>query len=582
MRPPQVLKMSDRERVRVVTLVFWALALALGGLRMWATRYGMDPDTISYLDMGDAYLRHDWRMALNGDWNPLYAWILVAGKAVFRPGQYWEFPYLHCVNLALFVCGLAAFHFLLVQIQRRNERLDDSPRWAGTLSIPHWALFALGFTLYMWSSQKLIDFAQGADLCLAALLYLAFALLLRCDEMPSAWWPYLTLGAILGLGYLTKAVMFPLGFVFLATPFVFARDRRLVLPRVLVATLVFVLLIAPFILALSRSRGRFTFGDSGKFTYALYVTMDFRDNWSPPYFHWQGGFPDAGVPKHPTRKIFSSPDVYEFGTPFLATYGAWYDPTYWYEGIRARINVRNQIRLILWNLREYYRLFVLSQPVLLTSVLVLVWAYWRPGSRLRDLALNGSLLLPSVAAFGLYGLVHYVEWRYVAPFLVVTWLAALTAIRLPTGPRAERLPASVVAGAALVILLSSSLRETYDDVSRLRDLGVGANDREAEQARKLKDFGIRPGDRVGFIGDTFSAYWARLARVRIVAEITRKDANVFWAADQATKDRALKAFADAGAKAVVTNRLPPPHDGWQRITDSPAYARQDSIHLLNR
>jgi len=29
----------------------------LGGLRAWASRYYIDPDTISYLDMADAYLR---------------------------------------------------------------------------------------------------------------------------------------------------------------------------------------------------------------------------------------------------------------------------------------------------------------------------------------------------------------------------------------------------------------------------------------------------------------------------------------------------------------------------------------------
>ena len=40
-----------------VVFFFWILAIALGGLRAWASRYYIDPDTISYLDMADAYLR---------------------------------------------------------------------------------------------------------------------------------------------------------------------------------------------------------------------------------------------------------------------------------------------------------------------------------------------------------------------------------------------------------------------------------------------------------------------------------------------------------------------------------------------
>src|ERR1700758_5447176 len=66
----------SRLACRTVIITFWMLALAIGGLRAWATRYWVDPDTISYLDMADAYLRGDWSMAFNGQWNPFYAWLL--------------------------------------------------------------------------------------------------------------------------------------------------------------------------------------------------------------------------------------------------------------------------------------------------------------------------------------------------------------------------------------------------------------------------------------------------------------------------------------------------------------------------
>jgi 4-amino-4-deoxy-L-arabinose transferase-like glycosyltransferase len=568
MRPLEAPETAGDSRSRAVTAVFWGLALVLGGLRMWSTRYTMDPDSISYLDMGDAYLRHDWRMALNGDWNPLYAWVLSLGRLVFRPHPHWEFPYLHLVNFAIYVAGLGCAHFFLLQLHRRSQRLEDSPRWRGTLSVPAWALLALGYSLYIWSSLDLIDFAEGADLLLAAFLYLAFGLLLRLEAGPAGWRPYVLLGVVLGLGYLTKAVMFPLAFVFLATVWLFAANRREALPRMLAALLVFCLVSGPFIAALSRSRGRFTFGDSGKFTYALFVTMDFRNNWSPPYFHWQGGFPDAGAPKHPTRKIFSSPDIYEFDSPFQATYGAWYDPTYWYEGVVARVNVRNQIHVLLWNAREYFRLFVLAQPVLPAGLFILIWIGWRPGFRPKDTAISTVLVLPAVAAFGLYSLVHYLEWRYVAPFVVVTWLALITGVRIPDSRGSERLLSGVIAGVVFTAFLSTILWESQEDLARLRSRSKGSNATDVRTAIKLGELGIRPGDKIAFIGNTFRAHWARLARVRIIAEITRKDAPTYWAADEAVRAGAMEAFAAAGARAVVTDSLPPGVSaaGWEKIS----------------
>ena len=40
-----------------------AVILVLGLLQAWAGRHSMQSDGISYLDMGDAIVRGDWRMA---------------------------------------------------------------------------------------------------------------------------------------------------------------------------------------------------------------------------------------------------------------------------------------------------------------------------------------------------------------------------------------------------------------------------------------------------------------------------------------------------------------------------------------
>ena len=556
---------------RVVTVAFWALALVLGGLRAWSTRYAMDPDSISYLDMGDAYLRHDWRMAINGDWNPLYAWVLTLGKLVFRPPAHFEFPYLHLVNFALYAGGLACFHFFLLQLLRSNRTLDDSPCWRGTISIPSAALLALGYSLYIWSSLDLIEFKEGADLLLAAFLYLAFGLLLRTQAQPTGWKPFVLLGLVLGLGYLTKAVAFLLALVFLGTAWLFAENRRRALPRVLVAWLAFCAIGGPFIAVLSRSKGRWTYGDTGKVAYTIFVTMDSRDRWVPPYFHWQGDLPDAGVPRHPTRRIFRSPDVYEFGSPFQATYGAWYDPSYWYEGVTAHVNLRTQLRVLLGSARDCLRLFVLGQPALLTGLFILLWMSWRPGFRPRDTAINPVLLLPAIVPFGLYGLIH-MEFRYVAPTAVVIWLALMTGVRVPDAPNAKRWVAGTVSGVVLTWFLATALWGADDDVEKLRTHRRGAGDAVVQVASKLEELGLRPGDKVAFIGDTFRAYWARLARVRIVAEITPPDATAYWHADDALQSRVMNALAAAGVRAVITDSLPADASsvGWRKVQGLPA------------
>jgi hypothetical protein len=80
----------------------------------------------------------------------------------------------------------------------------------------------------------------------------------------------------------------------------------------------------------------------------------------------------------------------------------------------------------------------------------------------------------------------------------------------------------------------------------------------------MRKLGLHPGDEVGRIGTGFYDYWARLARVRIIAEVPDSDIGQFWAADSATQAEVLQTFARAGAKAVVAQSVPEWVDtsGW--------------------
>jgi hypothetical protein len=75
-----------------------AVILVLGLLQAWAGRHSMQSDGISYLDMGDAIVRGDWRMALNGYWSPLYPFLLGACERRLEPRFVKAFRHAICMS----------------------------------------------------------------------------------------------------------------------------------------------------------------------------------------------------------------------------------------------------------------------------------------------------------------------------------------------------------------------------------------------------------------------------------------------------------------------------------------------------
>ena len=96
-----LLKLTQPHHLR---LLLRLAVIALGALHAGAAiaSHSMNADGISYLDMGDAYFRGDWQMAVNGVWSPLYAWILGAALYVIQPSLHWEFAVVHLVNFLIY------------------------------------------------------------------------------------------------------------------------------------------------------------------------------------------------------------------------------------------------------------------------------------------------------------------------------------------------------------------------------------------------------------------------------------------------------------------------------------------------
>src|SRR5207245_9665291 len=97
---------------------------------------------------------------------------------------------------------------------------------------------------------------------------------------------------------------------------------------------VFLLVSTPFAVALSRVKGRLTFGDTGRVAYFNQVTPISLSEAASSNF------------THRPLRLFDDPPVYMYVTPFTSTYPAWYDGSYWLEGVKPRLVLRDQLRAL--------------------------------------------------------------------------------------------------------------------------------------------------------------------------------------------------------------------------------------------
>ena len=543
---------------------------------------------VSYLDMGDAFFRGDWGTAINGFWSPLYSLLLGLPMRLIRPTPKWEFPVVHLVNYLIYLSALFAFDFFLRELirihqERRQSSLRDetlnhqatgnSP--AGT-SLPDWVWQALGYTLFLWCTLGLITLASASpDLLLSVFVYLALALLLRIRRGVCSPQSFFILGLVLGMGYLAKAPMLPLSFVFFLVALAWFGNLRKSGPLVLAGVLGFALTAGPFIAALS-SKGRFTTGDSGKLNYLWHVNK-------VPFFHWQGTDPRYGTLAHPTRKIFDSPAIYEFGSPLNATYPPWYDPSYWYEGASPRFEWNQQIAAVKASARVYLELFTYkSHLAVFLGFLILL--YKGRKRFLEGLTDEWGLLVPSIAAFAMYLLVH-VEPRYLGPFLPSLWLGLFSSLRTPR-EQSQKLIACTIVPIVLVVMIALITRSTHTFYSSVRNTTTSAGEQTAGQptqfqiSESLRSSGLQPGDEIGLLNfDPFwlpIVNWARLAHLRIIAEMPNSEADVFFSSGDSRRREAIEAFSKAGAKALIAVRVPSDKTlpGWERLGDTNYYVLQ--------
>jgi hypothetical protein len=534
-----------RSQARRLQIGCWIALIAIAIVRAWFTRYEFDGDAVSYLDIARAIAEGHPATAVSAYWSPGYPVLLSPFLWLFRPNAYWECPLAHFANVLILAGTLASFHLFWSEVRLWHKN------YAGeyTSEIPEGAFWALGYSIFAIATLNLITVGLvHPDLLMAAFCCLAGWTVLRFRRKPGIG-RALLLGLVLALGYYAKAPFFPMGIVFILCACIgWPVSRRTILLGV-TALITFLLISAPFIAALSLTKGRLTFGDAARLAYAFYI------DGVQHYQHWQGGPPGSGMPIHPTRKLNNYPAIYEFTAKDMGTYPPWFDPVYWNEGTTPHLNRKLQTKVFVTNLILEFQIIVDSAAGLVCAAIVLamlashhrrwtagfrhLWFIWGPGT----------------VALLMFALIH-VEPRFLGGWLVMLFAGAVCACSLPAGDGTRRavecigLAALITAGAVLAV-------QTSQEVLGV-DHAAGRSSRNPLIANFLLNSGLHTGDRVAVIGYGTEAYWAHLARLHVVAEIPAhitsdqtRPALDFWESGTEQQQKALSILEQTGADAVV-------------------------------
>jgi hypothetical protein len=508
------------------------LALA----RLWLCRYCMNSDGVSYLDMGDFYWKGNWHAALNSLWSPLYGWLTGFILLLTKPGIRWEYPEVHLLNLAIFICALAAFEFFWRELLAANWPLAPPAAWL------------IGYLLF--AQTHLITHPvnlETPDLLVAALVYFVSGMIFRFLRAPLRGSAAFFWGVVMGVGYLAKAAMLPFAFVVLLVMAVVASKERRGKWLVL-STLAGVLVISlPFAAALSWNLHRAAFSDAGWLNYGVHVNHA-RDR----------------AAQTTGREISTNPAIHEFASPVDGTYPILYNPAYWNADIDTSLHPRLQVQAILQNLWLIVcHVFVRSGLLLTIAAMFFLGARARPSW--RSLIAAWPVLIPSLAAFLLYVLVHW-ESRYTSGEMAVLWGAALTSMHFARPEQRVRAFWSISLLMGIIFAFSFAI-STVKSARSLRQL-----EQPILVAERLHAMGLRPGDQVALIGCGYEGYWARLDRVKIVAEMRQYlsqeavSSVSFWSLDAQAQGKVLQTMRETGANAVIAkpaqSLLPP---GWSLV-----------------
>jgi len=553
---------ADKRRIHETRLLNGALYVLAGLLIIafsWQSRAGINPDGISYLDVCREILKGDHGAYFNPYWSPLFPALLAVVMKLSSPAPASILLLAHGVVAFSALAGLAAFVFFVMEWSHLLSRSRTCP----TDQTGDFSRIAFGLALFLAAIIKFIstDILTPDTLVMTvvfAVAGLSCRLANRRGSTPSA----ICLGLLLAIGYLTKAALFPLGMLLIALLMLAWFRNRALMTRMIVASLVFLALTTPYIAELSERQHEITFGESAKLNYAWLVLQN-----SPAFAGWTHGLAISGTPAHPLVVLDTNPTVFEFENTAPGTLPVWYDPVYFYRGLKAPFDLRLQLKQLL---RAPAQALRGTGKITLVVLFVLIFlAALARKQQLRSLKLAAPWLIAwGLGAYLMFGLVELLP-RFVAPFFVILVLVGIDELftRLPEGSVRLASLALFVGALSLIsgLVFSRTLRRTVSAES----------DGRAQQqlADDLKRDGVLPNDKIAILGDPFNVYFAFEDQLQVVATIgfrgggLHNDANSFWTMD-AKSQRALEdRLAGLGVNAIVSSSAcdPAAGPGWRDV-----------------
>ena len=524
-----------------------ATAITLAWAMAWTSRFTLDPDGMSYIDIARAYLNRDWHNALSSYWSPLYPWLLTVAFGFFHPSPAWLIPATHFVVLGLFAVTLAAWEWLLHE-------------WEKTHGPPaHWFLAdTAAYLLILWTALDLggVDFNSADDAVIAGLIAVA-ALLIRIRRLAKQR-DYVFLALVLAAGFFAKAAFQTI--IPAVLLIVFLKDRR----AAYLTTSIAVLAISLYVIPMSVAKGRVTVNDTGRLNYAWQVT-----GYGVEGYKEEGHPAPANIP-HPIDRLVDSPRVLSFAKHMTGTTPIHFDPVWWCEGYPLYIDWARQWSIVKDNIPEMFSEF-LPNPALAFALLVL------PFGRRR---VAWFIWLPAVCMMAAYILVYVLSRYTCAPFTLFgfTLLAAGWHTRLPKW----------MIRLAPVVVMAVGIYALETELYAMRDWLTHAPADDAYMVdvyNRMKREGFQPEDRAGMIGMALSVQFLQLLQGREVAtvpaRIYQRDGetgrplafaweapDAFWRADPASKQRVYDAMRSVGAKWVFASQVPAQADtaGWTPLS----------------
>jgi hypothetical protein len=118
-----------------------------------------------------------------------------------------------------------------------------------------------------------------------------------------------------------------------------------------------------------------------------------------------------------------------------------------------------------------------------------------------------------------------------------------------------RIRIAVISTVIAALLLAAVVPLGIDTERAVGDAVRGRKQDYQIVAESLQRLGFAAGDRLALVGDNFSPYYARLARMQVVAQIY--EADKFWQLTPAELRQLARQLASIQVKAILAKNPPP-------------------------